>query len=215
MATLAGQYFERLYVLRRLEDGKWLCLCDCGGISRPTTGNLRGGNSRSCGCLHREQTSKVNRSHGMANSREHAIWVMMKQRCINPKDSTYSKYGGRGITVCERWLESFENFFADMGPRPEGCQIDRIDNDGPYCPENCQWADRKAQCRNRRNSRRITHNGKTATIAEWSEVTGIPYFTLIRRVKHYGWSPEKALTTPVDTRKSNRRKNLQEVRNVP
>lgn len=117
----------------------------------------------------------------------------MRQRCQNPNDRTYKNYGGRGITVCDRWLESFENFYADMGPKPSPKHsIERKDNDGPYSPENCRWATRVEQGRNRRNNRRVTIGGETKCLSEWAVVAGVCYATMLSRTRR-GWLGERLL----------------------
>jgi hypothetical protein len=136
------------------------------------------------------------------NTRAHAtpiysIWASMKQRCYDPHSKSYPRYGGRGIIVCDRWRNSFGDFLADMGDRPSpDYSLERKDNTGPYSPENCRWATRKEQCRNRRSSRLITHDGQTRPSVEWSELTGVNRATIERRIDHYGWSVSRALTTP-------------------
>lgn len=119
----------------------------------------------------------------------------MIQRCNNIKNQAYKDYGGRGIKVCERWLK-FQNFLEDMGERPDGYEIDRIDNDGNYCKENCKWSSSKENCRNKRNNRFLEYNNKKLCCAEWEEVIGIPQNIILLRIKR-GWSIEKTLTTPV------------------
>lgn len=126
-------------------------------------------------------------------------WQQMKKRCSNPNVDGYENYGGRGITVCESWAASFESFARDMGERPEGMTLDRIDTDGPYSPENCRWATHTTQGRNRRNNRLLTMDGRTMSMIEWSEETGIPKRTLQSRLNIHGWSVRDALTTPVRT----------------
>ncbi len=125
----------------------------------------------------------VKASHGKAGTPEHRTWLAMHQRCLDPKAGNYHRYGGRGIAICERWLHSFENFLADVGPKPSAKHsIDRIDGDGDYTPENTRWADKATQSRNRANVVMLTHDGLTMTRKEWSAHTGIPYTTICWRV---------------------------------
>lgn len=124
-------------------------------------------------------------------------WVRMKQRCLNPRAADYSRYGGRGITVCDRW-DTFENFLADMGQRPARHVLDRINNDGHYQPDNCRWVTIRESCRNRSSSKRVTINGVTRTLVEWGEVTGLGELFAGRILA--GWSPVEAAATPKDAR---------------
>lgn len=134
----------------------------------------------------------MNLTHGMTHTPEFRTWQTMMQRCENPKDTHFKNYGARGITVCAHW-HAFKNFYDDMGPRLEGMTIDRIDNNLGYEPSNCRWASLKEQHRNTRRNRSIEYLGKTATLIEWSEQTGIPYGTLAQRLRN-GWSIDRALT---------------------
>lgn len=159
----SGRRYTRLLVVRPagyrvLDCGVihwwWHCQCDCGTKVVVSSQNLRKGDVKSCGCYRRERGGSLNRRHGLTHSPAHHSWLAMKQRCLNPKHSAFRNYGGRGITICQRWINSFENFLADMGERPEGTSLDRIDVDKGYSPENCRWATKSEQARNVRQRRR-------------------------------------------------------------
>lgn len=136
----------------------------------------------------------------MGHSRLYWVWSDMKSRCSNPKHKAFANYGGRGITVCDRW-STFPAFAADMGERPEGGMLDRIDNDGPYSPENCRWTDRKMQNSNRRNCIYVDHGGEQVTVKEYCRRAGITYRAVMKRIRDRNWPVEKALTTPIGTGK--------------
>ena len=125
------------------------------------------------------------------------VWAEMKQRCTNPNKQNYPRYGGRGVTVCARWMQSFSAFEADMGERPSGMTLERIDNNGPYEPANCRWASMREQARNKRSNRVLDLDGRSMTIADWAEETGIDSRTIRSRIDKYGWSIRTALTAPV------------------
>jgi hypothetical protein len=155
-----GQRYGRLIVLERAENDRWhrttwKVRCDCGNETIASANFLRTGTTKSCGCWRSEYARIVGRrtstKHGMVESREYQSWVAMRTRCYNSNAHAYDRYGGRGITVCERWRESFDNFFADMGARPPATSLDRINNDGNYEPGNCRWATHGEQRRNRRD----------------------------------------------------------------
>jgi hypothetical protein len=164
--------------------GKWFCRCSCGTERLIWANDLKTHRTTNCGC--------VRRTHGMTNSREFETWHSMCKRCTRKKEANYHRYGGRGICVCKRWLK-FANFYADMGPKPQGTELDRIDNDGPYSPENCRWASRAQNANNRGNNRRITHNGVTKTLAEWSAALGGNNYLVGMRLKQ-GWPISEAVT---------------------
>ena len=153
-----GQRFGRLTAIKRIA-GKWRCRCDCGKVVRVFRENLTSGHTRSCGCLARDVTARRNRDnarHGHCKNNQstkiYRVWSSMLERCRSPQHHAYDRYGGRGITVCDRWLV-FENFLADMGECPSGYSLDRINNDGNYEPSNCRWATDSEQNKNRRPRR--------------------------------------------------------------
>jgi len=197
-----GQRFGRLVVVKEEKSDKWgncryMCECDCGISKVVSVGSLTRGVTKSCGCFSKEKMLTANVTHGMTSTVEYKTWVRIKTRCLNKHEKNYRNYGGRGINVCNRWLNSFENFYADMGKRPSSKHsIDRIDNNGDYCPKNCRWATRSEQARNKRNVPIIEYNGELKTMAEWSEITGIKRSTIAMRI-HYGWGIDKTLSTKV------------------
>lgn len=201
---IQGKKFNRLFVvsLVKKENTKisyWECLCDCGKSIIVQSCHIRGGHTKSCGCLQKETVSEINKSHGISDSEIYSVWQNMKNRCNNENYHRFDRYGGRGIKVCKRWEESFLEFHTDMGERPEGFTIERMDNDGDYEPGNCKWADNKEQCRNRSSNRIITFNGKTMCVADWAEEKRMNLSTIHSRIR-MGWSIERTLTEPVACR---------------
>lgn len=177
---------------------KWICICECGRSKSVTSVKLKSGESKSCGCLSREITRLRSFRHGMSHKREHNIWCGLVSRCSNSSVHNWKDYGGRGISVCERWLgdDGFENFSSDMGPCPHNGTVERRDVNGNYEPDNCYWATRKQQARNKRNNVMLSFNGRTQCASAWAEEIGMSYPTIIQRITILKWSVEKTLTTP-------------------
>jgi hypothetical protein len=175
------------------------CVCACGTERIVSKDSITRGRSLSCGCFNREQSLKKNTKHSMCGSAEYAIWSQMKYRCSTPTADGWDDYGGRGVKVCDRWNE-FVNFITDMGSRPsDKHSLERRDNNGDYEPDNCYWATRKQQARNKRNNRLLTVDDKTQTLAAWAEESGIAYLTIFYRLKR-GWSGKDAVSTPVENK---------------
>jgi hypothetical protein len=191
---LTGRRFGRLTVsafagLSSCRRRLWVCACDCGATATVQSDYLLRGATSSCGCLRRDPALRV--THGASKTLAYKRWVGMIQRCTNPRSQKWPDYGARGITVCARWSESFENFVADMGECPPGGSLDRIDNDGPYSPENCRWATHEQQASNRRNNTTIVVRGEHMTIAQACKRYGVSQTVAGGRLRR-GWSPERA-----------------------
>jgi len=190
---------------KRMSESIWKCKCLCGNETVASAKLLVGGKKGSCGCLRSENHGRLKHGH-LKKGREkpeYRIWLSMMGRCKKSPDAkpthTHKNYFDRGINVCERWRESFDNFYADMGPRPSSnYSIDRINNDCGYSPENCRWATNKEQCNNRRSSRFLTINGETKTLKQWSEKYNIKYCSLQARLKS-GWNIEDALEIQINS----------------
>lgn len=174
----------------------WRCRCDCGTDVVVWAGNLRTGKANSCGCLRRELVAAKNRSHGMSQTPEYKTWGGIKKRCFNSSYKSYADYGGRGITMCDRWLNSFENFLEDMGTKPSpDHSIERIDNDGHYEPSNCRWATRRDQAHNNRRNVHLTVDGITKPLSEWCREYAISHSSVLERLAK-GWDTKRAVTHP-------------------
>lgn len=198
LKDLTGQRFGRLTVIERAENKghhtAWLCECDCGTriITRAQT--LQRGRAKSCGCLRRDTSTK----HGQWHTHLYKIYYGMKGRCYNPTDSAYHYYGGRGITICDEWLNDFMNFYhwATKNGYSDGLSIDRIDNDKGYSPDNCRWVTQKEQVNNTRWNVYIEYKGSRKTLSAWAEETGLSFDCLYNRLIRRKWSIEEALTIP-------------------
>ena len=183
---------------------RWRCRCDCIDKTEQVIDgcSLRNGSSRQClKCAHKI-TGQHNSTHKETETRLYYIWCSMKSRCGNPSDDAYPRYGGRGIAVCDEWNESYENFrnWANANGYQDNLSIDRINNNGDYCSENCRWSTDTEQANNRRSNRIIVFNDEEHTLAEWARITGIHRGTLADRIDKHHWSVEKALTIPVQTK---------------
>jgi hypothetical protein len=200
---LTGQQFGRLTAVKAVGVNKnkhavWECECACGNTVQTTTGKLRTGNTRSCGCLRREAYKTAPLTHGMTGTPEYRSWAAMKNRCTNPNNKDFRHYGGRGIKLDRRW-ENFANFLADMGARPPSSSLERINNEGNYEPGNVKWSTTHEQSRNRRNNQWLDTPKGSFLLTEAAAEYGIKLTTLRKRLQA-GWPVEKALTTPVRKR---------------
>lgn len=203
IVNVANQRFGRLVAIRKVGKDKykqnlWLCRCDCGKECITNTNRLSQGKTRSCGCLKAEGN---NIRHGMCYTRLNSIYRKMKARCLNPNNPRYSDYGGRNIQICSEWIgkDGFKNFaeWAYKNGYSDALTIDRIDNNKGYSPDNCRWADAKTQNRNTRRNHLLMIDGVTKTMAEWSEISGVPYTVLIQRINKLKWNPKRAITEEV------------------
>ena len=207
-----GTVFSRLTVVGEAEshvrkngqrDSRSKCLCECGNMCVVFNASLMANSTKSCGCWKIDKL-KSRATHNNAKrgkqTAEYAVWKGIKSRTSNPKLKNFAYYGGRGISMCERWEKSFEAFLEDMGPRPSNNHsIDRIDNDGNYEPGNCRWATRAEQGQNTRMNKYLVIDGVKKTVEKWSQDTGIPRKTIYLRLSR-GWSPEDAVMTPLQRR---------------
>lgn len=198
---LTGQTFGRLTVegqeIARDKRGRvvWRLACQCGNKVFYEAGRFKYGNTVSCGCYRRELVGDEHRSHGLSKTPVYSSWLTMRKRCYNEQSPDYPTYGGRGISVCDRWM-SFENFYADMGNKPAGLSLERCDVNGDYTPENVVWADAKTQANNRRSNVILEHAGKKQTMQQWCDELGLKIGTVWARLNR-GWSTDKALTQEV------------------
>lgn len=206
LIDLTGKRFGKLVVIRRADTVSaagqpyWFVRCDCGTEKDVQGMSLRRGATRSCGCEMKRKTAERNTKHGLmprkGRSPEYDVWSQMVRRCTDPNHPHYHNYGGRGIAVDPTW-RTFAAFLKDMGSRPSALHsLERRDNDGPYSKDNCEWATRDVQARNRRTNRPLTFRGETMLMCDWAVRIGMKYGTLSSRLR-YGWSVERALTEPL------------------
>ena len=202
---LTGMTFGRLNVLCRVEDKsypsgrhdiQYRCKCECGNEIIVLGIHLRSGHTKSCGCFRQDTSRKTRTKHGKTDTRLYVIWKNMKSRCLNPNHNDYHLYGGRGITICKEWLDSFDAFekWSMENGYSDDLTLDRQDVNGNYQPGNCRWITQKAQCNNTRRNIKIDFNGETHTMKEWASILNINYGTLSSRIER-GWTYERALST--------------------
>lgn len=198
---LTAKRFGRLLVIAFDEARKnptagvryfWKCQCDCGQVVSIDGLVLRRGTTHSCGCEKRERSRTRG---GLSSHPLYVVWLGMKQRCYNPRSKVYQHYGARGIRMCDRWLESVENFYADMGERPTpNHTVERLNNDGNYEPANCVWATRSEQNENTRQTRLLTFDGRTQSLGKWARELGVSRRLIRDRLDRLGWPVERALS---------------------
>lgn len=181
-----GHIYNRLTIISRVGRRKALCRCECGNEIIAQLYNVKNGHTKSCGCFKLERSPVINKTHGMRRTPTYKSWSCMRARCNNPKNADYKNYGARGITCHQSW-DSFESFFSDMGEKPDGTTLERMNNDGNYEPGNCRWATKREQALNRRTSRFVTAHGRTMTLKEWADVTGLTYILLYKKFSRRGF----------------------------
>lgn len=202
LIDLTGKRFSRLYVICRLGSDRfnkplYECQCDCGTIKKVGAAKLKSGHTKSCGCLSNEKRKISCLKHGRCNTVEYHCWQHMKQRCRDTTLPSFKNYGGRGINVCERWLHNFSAFLEDMGPKPtKQSTIERKNNGLGYCKDNCCWAERRQQMQNTRINHYAVFNGECHCLAEWARILKMKTSCLVSRIVTYGWSIDRAFTTP-------------------
>lgn len=193
---MTGNRYGRLSVIEMAGCNKhkqrlWRCICDCGNDVEVIGFLLRQEQTRSCGCLNKESIAQVNYKHGKSKSKIWSIHRSMMDRCYLKTSHAYNRYGGRGITVCDRWHD-FEKFYEDMGDKPNGMSLDRIDNNSGYSPENVKWASYKEQANNTRSNRILTYMGRSQNISQWADEFNLKMTTIWARLQR-GWTVERAL----------------------
>jgi hypothetical protein len=199
ISNLQGQRFGRVLVGARSTNDdfgrvRWRCNCDCGSTVVIIGNHLASGNTKSCGCISREKKALRFTQHGYYGTPTHTSWQTAKQRCFNPNSPEFHNYAGRGITMCQKWANDFAEFLRDMGERPNGKTLDRIDNDGNYEPGNCRWATPRQQLNNTRRNMVLELNGERMTAIQWSRHLGLSARTIHDRIRK-GWTVERVLST--------------------
>jgi hypothetical protein len=211
-----GDKFGRLTILEKTIIKKrisFLCKCECGNTKIVNRNSLLKNLTKSCGCLQKERVLLANIIHNLSKTVEYKTWSRLKTRCYNKNNEKYKNYGGRGIKVCQRWLNSFENFLEDMGKRPEGrYSIDRIDVNGNYEPDNCRWATDLEQMNNTTTNKLITYKEKTQTLSQWARELNIDADIISQRLIRDKWSVEKALTQPIKNINNERNKVIRNIK---
>lgn len=205
---LTGKTYNMLTVIKRLPNDSsgatvWECQCECGRITKVRSNNLKNGNVKSCGCLKHRSTSTT---HNKSNTKLYGIWNAMRQRCYNPNYHAYKNYGGRGITICDDWVNSFNNFYnwAINNGYQEGLSIERINVDDNYYPNNCTWITLAQQAQNRRSCHMFCYNNKKQNLSQWCNELGLDYKLVHNRIFKLNWSFERAISEPVHTEKRNK-----------
>lgn len=204
VCNLAGKKFGKLYVIKKVGTNKsgralWECLCDCGNTCIKHSQYIQTGRAVSCGCWARQIERDANLIHGFNNTRLYSIFRGMYKRCYIKSNRAYKYYGGRGITICDDWLNDRSKFFlwAISNGYSDDLTIQRVDNDKGYSPDNCTWVTNKEQQNNKRSNYNVTYKGITHTVAEWEDILGMNHNTLRSRLSKYHWSIDKAIETPV------------------
>lgn len=212
--NLRGQKFGRLTIIgfekikkpygsTTTSTWNWICRCECGNIVSVIPGLVKNGHTTSCGCYKREKTIEYNKKakvkHGGRSDRLYYIWRGMKERCYNKNNKNYPQWGGRGISICDEWINDYAVFraWALKNGYDDSLSLDRIDVNSNYSPENCRWATYKEQARNKTNAVLLEYNGVKKPLAEWADDLGINYGTLYRRIFFDGWSVDRALSEPL------------------
>lgn len=213
LEDLTGKRFGRLVVIEKAKtehkSTRWKCKCDCGNECTVLAENLKTGHTTSCGCYREEKRPSLRYKHGQRHTRIYSTYTKIKDRCYNPNNPSYSRYGGRGITICDEWKKNPESFIKwayDNGYDEKAaygeCTLDRIDNDKGYSPDNCRWVNEQVQANNRRSNKRYEYNGETHTIAEWSRILNVNMGTMVsgllngKTIEHYATAYKPRNTHP-------------------